>query len=99
MSDDPEIADTRGRQTPHSVLLVLYAIALISDLAGSLQNRPEFNVVQLAICRDYYRSHDPGVIGPAPFRYVDEALCRVDEVQVAVADLRARWSVIERVVR
>lgn len=97
-SDRPEITETHSHRTPHFVLLVLFAIALISDLAGSLQNRPEFIIVQLAICRDYYRSHDPGVVGP-PYRYVDEGLCRIDEVQVAVADLRAKWSVVERVVR
>lgn len=80
----------------YQALLALYGLALVSDLSKAVQDRPEFALVQLAVCRDYYlrARTDDDVYIP-----VDETMCRSDEVQVAVAELRARWSVIERVVR
>lgn len=102
--DEPEEAAAAQPQSSngphyHHILLVLCTMALLGDLSTSLQNRPEFALIQLAICRDHYRAHDPSVVGPPPGALVDEALCRVDEVQVAVANLRAQLSVVERVVR
>lgn len=43
----------------------------------------------MAVCRDYYLTHDPRVIGPPPNAYIEENLCKLDEIQVKLAYLRA----------
>lgn len=43
----------------------------------------------MAVCRDYYREHDPSVIGPPPLSYVDEKLCKLNRIQADLAYLGA----------
>lgn len=83
----------------HRALMIFCAFVLLTDMSTHLQDRPQFALVQLAICRDHYRRYDPAVVGPPPAALVHEKLCRADEVQVAIADLRAQWTVVERLVR
>lgn len=100
-ADPPDAKRSRWRlRRHHQALLALCGMSLVADLSKGLQDRPEFALVQLAICRDHYyvraRTDGSSVWLPGA---VDEQRCQADEVQVAVAELRARWSVIERVVR
>jgi hypothetical protein len=32
-------------------------------------------LLEMAVCKDYYREYSPGVIGPPPLSYIDEKLC------------------------
>lgn len=50
---------------------------------------PEVRLLEIAVCREFYRKHDPSVIGPPPFSFVDESLCKNEEIQSKLAQLRS----------
>lgn len=95
-SPSPACEEGRGvcpRQTrwyPY-VPFVCGLFCLVADLGGSLTDTPELRLLELAVCRDYYRVHDPGVIGPPPGRTIDEKLCKLEIIQSDLAYLRA-WN-------
>ncbi|RYP71762.1 hypothetical protein DL771_004574 [Monosporascus sp. 5C6A] len=72
-----------------SALFFIFALSFVADLGGSLVDTPEVRLLEMAICRDYYLEHDPSVIGPPPRSYVDEELCKINEIQVDLAYIRA----------
>jgi len=78
---------------PYASILV-GVISLVADLGGSLVDTPEVRLLEMAVCRDYYRVHDPDVIGKPPYSYVDEKLCKVKDIQVSLAYLRATKSLL-----
>ncbi|KAL0253439.1 hypothetical protein SLS55_010418 [Diplodia seriata] len=65
------------------------ALSLVADLGDGLTAAPEVRLLEMAVCRDYYRARDPHLIGPPPLSYVREELCKRDEIQVELAYLRA----------
>ena len=70
---------------------------LVADLGGSMTNAPEVRLLEMSVCREYYRRRDPTVIGSPPFAFVDEELCKLDDIQARLAQLcslRAMLSVI-----
>jgi len=73
---------------PYASILV-GVISLVADFGGSLLDTPEVRLLEMAVCRDYYRVHDLGVIGTPPLSYVDEKLCKVKDIQANLAYLRA----------
>ena len=64
-------------------------LSILADLGGGLTSTPEVRLLELAVCREYYIQRDPAVIGPPPGSYVDEALCKLDDIQANLAYLRA----------
>ncbi|GAM89567.1 hypothetical protein ANO11243_076060 [Dothideomycetidae sp. 11243] len=68
----------------YTVTLV-FLLSFVADVGGSLVDTPEIRLLESTVCRDYYRSHDPSVIGPPPLSLVDEKLCKVQEIQSTLA--------------
>ncbi|KAL9016294.1 MAG: hypothetical protein Q9185_006354 [Variospora sp. 1 TL-2023] len=63
-------------------------LSLVADLGGNMTAAPEIRILELSLCREYYRAHDPSVIGLPPWRFVDERYCKIAEVQSQLAQLR-----------
>ncbi|RYP52442.1 hypothetical protein DL768_002408 [Monosporascus sp. mg162] len=61
----------------------LLALLLAVQLAWSLYQLPLNRVVERRLCREYYATHDPTVVGPDGS--VDEGLCKNDEIQQGLA--------------
>src|SRR5438105_4616944 len=51
-------------------LIFVFALIFLSDVGGSLLDTPEVRLLEMAVCRDYYRLRDPNVIGEPPLSYV-----------------------------
>lgn len=64
---------------------VVFALSFVADVGGALEDVPEVRLLEMAVCRDYYRLHDPSVIGDPPLAYIDERLCKLNEIQVELA--------------
>ncbi|KAK7398603.1 hypothetical protein QQX98_012012 [Neonectria punicea] len=86
-------AELKSPLYPYALFFIL-ALSFVADLGGSLVDTPEVRLLEMAICRDYYLQHDPSVIGPLPRSYVDEKLCKVNEIQVDLAYMRAVKSLL-----
>ena len=78
---------------PYASILI-GIVSLIADFGGSLVDTPEVRLLEMAVCRDYYRVHDPSLIGRPPLSYVDEEHCKVKEIQADLAYLRATKSLL-----
>jgi hypothetical protein len=78
---------------PYVVILVVL-LSLVGDMGGSLLDTPEVRLLEMAVCRDYYRVHDPNVIGPQPLSYIPEKYCKITVVQRDLAYLRATKSLL-----
>lgn len=78
---------------PYAIIL-LGVFCMIADLGGDLVDAPEIRLLEMAVCRDYYRVHDPSVIGDAPLSYVEEHLCKNNKIQVELAYIRATKSLL-----
>jgi hypothetical protein len=63
-------------------------------MGGSLIDTPEVRLLEMAVCRDYYRVHDPSVIGPPPLAYVPEERCKLKPIQRDLAYIRASKSLL-----
>ncbi len=63
------------------------AIILVLNVAFYSKGAPTLRLVELAICREYYKIHDPSVIGPDGF--IPERLCKVSAIQKELAWLFA----------
>ncbi|KID72724.1 MFS transporter, partial [Metarhizium brunneum ARSEF 3297] len=72
-----------------AVLLLCGLLTVVADFGGSLTAAPEVRLLEMTVCRAFYAPRDPGVIGPPPLGYVDESLCKVADIQVSLAYLRA----------
>ncbi|KAI1119891.1 major facilitator superfamily domain-containing protein [Nemania abortiva] len=86
-------ASSRPPDGPLLALFVCFLLTIVVDVGGGLTAAPEVRLLENAVCRAHYRVADPCVIGLPPSAYVDESLCKIDEVQVHLAYLRAwkRW--------
>lgn len=91
-----DAASTKEPTSPFypRALFFIFALSFVADLGGSLVDTPEVRLLEMAVCRDYYREHDPSRIGPPPLSYIDEELCKVDEIQVDLAYIRAVKSLL-----
>ncbi|GAW21484.1 hypothetical protein ANO14919_110030 [Xylariales sp. No.14919] len=93
--DDPS-GDARRRVTslyPRAVFFI-FALSFVADLGGALVDAPELRMLEMAICRDYYLTHDRSVIGPPPLSYVPEKLCKIKDIQVELAYIVATKSLL-----
>ena len=62
---------------------------MVVDLEGGLRATSELRLFEVAICREYYRLHDPSKIGSPLLSYVHESDCKLDSIQADLAYLRA----------
>jgi hypothetical protein len=95
----PSEDDAQSRKAATSPLypfaiICIFALSFFADVGGSLVDTPEVRLLEMAVCRDYYRKHDPSVIGEPPLSYVDEKLCKVNEIQSDLAYIRAVKSLL-----
>lgn len=91
--DTTQPSDNRSGSYLYVVTLV-GLFSLVADMGGSLIDTPEVRLLEMAVCRDYYRANDPGVIGPPPQAYVPEQLCKIKGIQRDLAYLRATRSLL-----
>lgn len=101
-NETPEGASSNGtgerpsrtsKAYPYVVILALL-FSIVADFGGSLVDTPEVRLLEMAVCRDYYRRHDLDIIGPPPLSYVPERDCKIQVVQRDLAYLRATKSIL-----
>ncbi|KAL9010852.1 MAG: hypothetical protein Q9173_004252 [Seirophora scorigena] len=85
---DSQVAPDAKRHLFLPTVLLCGFLNLVADLGGNMTAAPEIRILELSLCRDYFRAHDPSVIGPPPWRFVDERHCKIAEVQSQLAQLR-----------
>ena len=78
-------------------VVFIFALVLIAGFGSSLLSTPEVRLMEMALCRDYYRTSDPSVIGPPPLSYVDEERCKLDNIQVELAYIMATKSLLSAI--
>ncbi|KAA6412999.1 MAG: hypothetical protein FRX48_02742 [Lasallia pustulata] len=71
----------------HLALRLCVGILLVLNLAFYTRSAPVLRLVELTVCREYYATRDPGLIGSGG--YVEEKSCKVDQIQKKVAWLFA----------
>jgi hypothetical protein len=67
------------------ILYIIGVFAFIIDTSLLMGVAPTTRLLELGICREYYRAADPSVIGPGGD--VPELLCKVGEVQSRLAEV------------
>ncbi|KAH8879721.1 hypothetical protein GQ53DRAFT_774701 [Thozetella sp. PMI_491] len=70
-------------------IIFIFALAFVADVGGTIVGTPEVRMLEMAVCRDFYKEHDPSLIGEPPLSYVDEKYCKTDEIQAHLAYLRS----------
>ncbi|KAH7182147.1 major facilitator superfamily domain-containing protein [Fusarium sp. MPI-SDFR-AT-0072] len=76
-----------------SALYVCSLFILLVDVPNFLSEVPKLRMLELGLCRDYYAAIDPSVIGRDGS--VPEHLCKVHEIQSALAKMRGILGMIE----
>lgn len=76
------------------VVILIGLFCLVADLGGSLINTPEVRLLEMSVCRDYYYTHDPSVIGSPPLAYLPEQLCKIRAIQGELAHLTTAKSLL-----
>ncbi|EWZ89455.1 hypothetical protein FOWG_09155 [Fusarium oxysporum f. sp. lycopersici MN25] len=76
-----------------SALYVCSLFILLVDVPNFLSEVPKLRMLELGLCRDYYAATDPSVIGHDGS--VPEHLCKVHEIQSALAKMRGILGMIE----
>ncbi|TEA17583.1 MFS efflux pump atnC [Colletotrichum sidae] len=93
-SSGPEDDDTVAHPLYPRAVVTTFIILFIASIGGALISTPEVRLLEMAVCRDYYREHDPRVIGHPPLSYIDEQLCKLSPIQSNLAYLQATRSLI-----
>ncbi|KAK7538922.1 hypothetical protein IWX46DRAFT_235141 [Phyllosticta citricarpa] len=86
----------RAAHWPYAALLC-GLLSLVADLGDGITAAPEVRLLEMAVCRDHYRAHEPRLIGPPPLSYVPENYCKVKDIQVELAYLRAVLKILTTV--
>ena len=76
------------------LLTMCLAFSLVAALGNVMLDIASVRLLEMSICRDYYRVHNPGFIGPPPLSYVHDYLCKVKEIETSLLDLRVLKGVI-----
>ncbi|KIL92439.1 hypothetical protein FAVG1_04850 [Fusarium avenaceum] len=76
-----------------SALYVCGLFILLVDVPNFMSEVPKLRMLELGLCRDYYAANDPSVIGRDGS--VPEHLCKVREIQSALAKMRGILGMIE----
>ncbi|TDZ30315.1 MFS efflux pump atnC [Colletotrichum spinosum] len=93
-SSGPEDDDTVTHPLYPRAVVTTFIILFIASIGGALISTPEVRLLEMAVCRDYYREHDPRVIAHPPLSYIDEQLCKLSPIQSNLAYLQATRSLI-----
>ncbi|TDZ74846.1 MFS efflux pump atnC [Colletotrichum trifolii] len=93
-SSGPEDDDTVAHPLYPRAVVTTFIILFVASIGGALISTPEVRLLEMAVCRDYYREHDPRVIGHPPLSYIDEQLCKLSPIQSNLAYLQATRSLI-----
>ncbi|PYI07462.1 MFS general substrate transporter [Aspergillus sclerotiicarbonarius CBS 121057] len=84
ISDDSRYQKRGGSNV--RALVICAAFIVVVDFASSLRIAPTNQLLELSVCRSYYRSVDPSTI--APDGTVPARICKIHEIQREVAVLR-----------
>ncbi|KAF4950153.1 hypothetical protein FSARC_13296 [Fusarium sarcochroum] len=76
-----------------STLYVCGLFILLVDVPNFMSEVPKLRMLELGLCRDYYAATDPSMIGRDGS--IPEHLCKVREVQSALARMRGILGMIE----
>lgn len=76
-----------------SALYICSLFILLVDVPNFLSEVPKLRMLELGLCRDYYATTDPSVIGRDGL--VPEHLCKVHKIQSALAKMRGILGMIE----
>jgi hypothetical protein len=76
------------------LLTMCLAFTLVAALGNVMLDIATVRLLEMSICRDYYRKHKPSFIGPPPLSYVHDYLCKVKEIETSLLDLRVLKGVI-----
>ncbi|KAF5593540.1 major facilitator superfamily transporter [Fusarium subglutinans] len=76
-----------------SALYICSLFILLVDVPNFLSEVPKLRMLELGLCRDYYAATDPSVIGHDGS--IPEHLCKVHEIQSALAKMRGILGMIE----
>ncbi|KAF5599390.1 major facilitator superfamily transporter [Fusarium pseudoanthophilum] len=76
-----------------STLYICSLFIILVDVPNFLSEVPKLRMLELGLCRDYYAATDPSVIGRDGS--VPEHLCKVREIQSALAKMRGILGMIE----
>ncbi|KAF5565131.1 major facilitator superfamily transporter [Fusarium napiforme] len=76
-----------------SALYICSLFILLVDVPNFLSEVPKLRMLELGLCRGYYAATDPSVIGRDGS--VPEHLCKVHEIQSALAKMRGILGMIE----
>jgi hypothetical protein len=76
------------------LLTMCLAFSLVTALGNVMLEIASVRLLEMSICRDYYRVHRPSFIGPPPLSYVHDYLCKIKEVETSLLDLRVMRGVI-----
>lgn len=88
---------TRREKKLHRYRLILtmcLAFSLVLALGNVMLDIASVRLLQMSICRDYYRKHGPKNIGPPPLSYVNDSLCKLKEIETSLLDLRVLKGII-----
>ncbi|KAG4295310.1 hypothetical protein FPRO06_01894 [Fusarium proliferatum] len=76
-----------------SALYICSLFILLVDVPNFLSEVPKLRMLELGLCRDYYAATDPSAIGRDGS--VPEHLCKLHEIQSALAKMRGILGMIE----
>ncbi|KAG6354116.1 hypothetical protein INS49_005087 [Diaporthe citri] len=76
-------------RTFYSCLLLLFLV----DAPMFMGEGPRIRMLEMALCREYYQTRDPGVIGPGGT--VPERLCKLRDIQSPLTRLRGFLGLLE----
>jgi hypothetical protein len=86
LSADPQGATTAPiRKIKHSIR-PLIALLILVNLSAVLYTLPVNRVIELRLCQEHYKLHEPSVIPTDGV--IPETLCKIDEVQGRLAWLQ-----------
>lgn len=78
-------------RTFYSCLLLLFLV----DAPMFMSEGPRIRMLEMGLCREYYETRDPGVIGPGGS--VPERLCKLRDIQSPLARLRGFLGLLDGV--
>ena len=76
------------------LLTMCMVFTLVAALGNVMMDIASVRLLQMSVCRDYYRVYKPSAIGPPPLSYVQDYLCKVKEIETNLLDLRVLKGII-----
>ncbi|KAK0120855.1 hypothetical protein ONS96_011055 [Cadophora gregata f. sp. sojae] len=76
----------------NSALLPVISIVVLGSFGFMLNASTHVYLVEQSVCREYYRLHEPGLIGRNGL--VNEAICKIPQIQSRVAEILGVYKVL-----